>query len=123
MTAIASLFDATHNTLDDVILRVANWVLELLGTKDDFEAATDIKITTESITSFQDRVAKPFITMLKNNILSGKPFIAMLKINTSNLFVSQDVDSSFSIIDPKKVTAADSSGLISYEKDSVDRTY
>ena len=52
------------------ILPVANWVLELLDTKDDLEAATDIKITTESITSFQDQVAKPFIAMLKNIILS-----------------------------------------------------
>ena len=100
LTAIAPLVDATLNTLDDAILPAANWVLELLDTKDDLEVATDIKITTESITSFQDRVAKPFITMLKNNI--------------SSWFVSQDVVSSFSIFDLKKVPAADSSGLLSY---------
>ena len=80
--------------------------MELLDTKDDLEAATDIKISTESNTSFQDRVAKHFITMLKNDILSW--------------FVSQDVVSSFSIFDPKKVPAADSSGLLSYGEDSVD---
>ena len=106
LTAIAPLVDVTLKTLDDVILPAANWVLELLDTKDDLEAAPDIKITTESITSFQDRVAKPFNTMLKNNI--------------SSRFVSQDVVSSFSIFDPKKVPAADSSGLLSYGEDSVD---
>ena len=106
LTAIAPLVDATLNTLDDAILPAANWVLESLDTKDDLEAATDIKIITESITSFQDRVAKPFITMLKNNI--------------SSRFVSQDVVSSFSIFDLKKVPAADSSGLLFYGEDSVD---
>ena len=105
LTAIAPFVDATLNTLDDTILPAANWVLQLLDTKDDLEAATDIKITTESITSFQDQVAKPFITMLKNNI--------------SSRFVSQDVVSSFCIFDPKKVPAADSSGLLSYGEDSV----
>ena len=59
LTAIAPLVDATLNTLDDAILPAANWVLELLDTKDDLEVATDIKITTEGITSFQDRVANP----------------------------------------------------------------
>ena len=65
--SIAPLVDATLNTLDDAILSAANWVLELLDTKDDLEAAPDIKITTESITFFQDQVAKPFITMLKDS--------------------------------------------------------
>ena len=106
LTAFAFLVDTTLSTLDDAILPAANWVLELLDTKDDLEAATDIKITTESITSFQDRVAKPFISVLKNNI--------------SSWFVSKDVVSSFSIFDPKKVPAADSSRLLSYVEDSVD---
>ena len=34
LTAIAPLVDATLNTLDDAILPAANWVLELLNTKD-----------------------------------------------------------------------------------------
>ena len=106
LTAIAPLVDATLNTLDDAILPAANWVLELLDTKDDLDAAIDIKITRESITSFQYRVAKPFITMFKKNILC--------------LFVSQHVVSSFSIFDTKKVLAANSSGLLSYGKNSVD---
>ena len=70
LTTIAPLVDTTPNALDDAIMPVANWVLELFDTKDDLETAIDIKITTESITSFQDRVTKPFITMLKNNISS-----------------------------------------------------
>ena len=68
LTAIAPLVDAKLNTLDDAILPAANRILELLNTKGDLEAAIDIKITIESITSFPYRVAKPFITMLKNNM-------------------------------------------------------
>ena len=100
LTAIAPLVDATLDTLDDATLPTANWVLELLDAKDDLEAATDIKITTEIISSFQEQVAKPFMTMLK--------------VNISSRFVSQDVVSSFSIFDPKKVPAADSSDLLHY---------
>ena len=44
----------------------------------------------------------------------------MLKANISNRFVSQDIVSSFSIFDPKKVPAADSSDLLAYGEDSVD---
>ena len=106
LTAITPLVDATLNTLDDVTLPAANWVLELMDAKDEIEEATDIKITTEGITTFQERVAKPFVTMLKANI--------------SSRFVSQDIVSSFSIFDPKKVPAADSSDLLAYGEDSVD---
>ena len=106
LTVIARLVDATLNMLDDAILPAANWVLELLDAKDDLEAATDVKITTPIITSFQERVAKPFVMMLKANI--------------SSRFVSQDVVFSFSIFDPEKVPAADSSDLLHYGEDSVD---
>ena len=102
LTAITPLVDATLNTLD-VTLPAANWVLELMDAKDEIEEATDIKIATESITTFQERVAKPFVTMLKANI--------------SSRFVSQDIVSSFSIFDPP---AADSSDLLAYGEDSVD---
>ena len=44
----------------------------------------------------------------------------MLKNIISSRFVSQDVASSFSIFDSKKVQAADSIGLLSYGEDSVD---
>ena len=106
LTAIAPLVDATLDTLDDATLPTANWVLELLDAKDDLEAATDVKITTEIISSFQEQV--------------GKPFVTMLKVNISSRFVSQDVVSSFSIFDPKKVPAADTSDLLHYGEDSVD---
>ena len=70
LTTIAPLVDATLDTLDDATLPTANWVLVLLDAKDDLEAATDVKITTEIISSFQEQVAKPFVTILKVNILS-----------------------------------------------------
>ena len=70
LTAITPLADATLNTLDDVTLPVANWVLELMFTKYEIEEVANIEITTESITTFQEQVAKPFVTMLKANILS-----------------------------------------------------
>ena len=73
---------------------MANWVLDLKDSKDEIKEAADIKITTESIATFQERVAKPFVTMLKaNNYISRQ-------------FVSQDIVSSFSIFDPEKVPAA-----------------
>ena len=63
-------------------------------------------MTTASIGSFQEAVAKPFITKLKNNI--------------SSRFASQDVVSSFSIFDPKKVPGPDSLDLPSYGEGPVD---
>ena len=78
-----------------------------MDAKDEIEEITEIKTTTESIATFQERVAKPFVTTLKANI--------------TNRFVSQDIVSSFSILfDPKKVTAAESSDLLAYGGDSVD---
>ena len=53
LTTIAPLVDATFNALDDAIFPAANWVFELHNIKYVLEAATDIKITIKSITSFQ----------------------------------------------------------------------
>ena len=50
--------------------------------------ATGVKVTSANIASFQERVAKHFITDLKNNIVCQ--------------FTSQDVVSKFSIFDPEK---------------------
>ena len=50
------LVDATLNTLNNVTLPVANWVLELMDAKGEIEEATNIEITTESITTFQEQV-------------------------------------------------------------------
>ena len=71
---------------------------------DEIEEATNIEITTESTTTFQEQVAKHFATMLK--------------VNISSRFVSQDIVSSFSISDSQKVPAADSSDLFAYGEDS-----
>ena len=100
LTAISSLVDATLCTLNDALLPAANWVLELLDAKEEIEAAIGIHITSATIASFQDSVAKHFITDLKNNIASR--------------FASQDVVSSFSIFDPKKMPPLDSPDLSSY---------
>ena len=45
--------------------KMANWVLELLDDCEDFEKATGIKVTLPDITSFQDRVGKLFINLVK----------------------------------------------------------
>ena len=54
--------------LDDAKLPAANWVLELLDAKDTLEVAPGTTMTTANIGSFQEAMAKPFITKLKNNI-------------------------------------------------------
>ena len=102
LTSITPLVDSTLNTLDNVILPAAKWVSELMDAKDEIEEATNIEITTESITTFQEQVAK---LMLKANI------------HASSRFVSQNIVSSFSIFDPKKVPVADSSDLLAYGED------
>ena len=89
LTIISSLVDATLHTLDDAIQPGANWLLELEDVKDDMESTIGIKFTTEDVTNFQGRVAKPFFTLLNENI--------------QNRFSSQDVISSFSVFDPKKM--------------------
>ena len=52
MTAISPLVGATLNTLDNVTLLAANWVLKLMDAEDEIEVSS-IEITTESITTFQ----------------------------------------------------------------------
>ena len=59
----------------------------------------------EDISSFQERVAKPFVSDLKSNI--------------SSRFASQVVVLCFSIFDSKKVPSLDSSDLSSYGEDAV----
>ena len=104
-TAITPLVDAILNTLDDLTFPVANRVSEVMDAKDEIEKATNIKITIEGLTTFQEWVAKPFVTMLKANI--------------SSRFVSQDIVSSISIFDPKKVPATDSSDLLAFGEDAM----
>ena len=60
--------DATLNSLDDAILPTAKWVLQLHDARE--EAATGIEVTHLDICSFQERVGKPFIRFIKDNISS-----------------------------------------------------
>ena len=106
MSAIANLVDATLHVLDDAVLPQQFWILELLNAWEALEAVTDTTVTMEDISSFQERVAKPFVRDLKSNI--------------SSRFASQDVVSCFSIFDPKKVPNLDSSDLSSYGEDAVE---
>ena len=106
LTIVSSLVDATLHTLDDSMLAAANWVLELLDEMDDLMEATGIKITMDDISNFQERVGKPFVSDLKNNISSS--------------FTSQDIVSSMSIFDPSKLLNVDSPGFTSYGDSSID---
>ena len=75
---ILSLVNVTLHTLDDSVLPSTNWVLELLGECKHLEEAAGITITQAVITTFQEEVAKPFITHLKENISSR--FASLSKI-------------------------------------------
>ena len=102
MTAISGPVDSTLLTLDDALLPAANWVLVLLDARDELQ----VQVNSESITSFQENVAKPFVTDLKGNI--------------SRRFSSQDIVASFSIFDPSKLPQNDSPDLSSYGEEFLD---
>ena len=70
LSLISSLVDATLNSLDDAILPSANWVLQLQDAREELKAATGIEVTHLDICSFQERVAKLFIRLIKGNISS-----------------------------------------------------
>ena len=70
LSLISSLVAATLNSLDDAILPSANWVLQLQDARERLKAATGIEITHLDICSFQERVGKPFIRLIKDNISS-----------------------------------------------------
>ena len=73
-------------------------MLQLLDAQDELQAIAII--TSESITSFQDKVAKPIVNELKGNI--------------SSRFSSQDIVASFSIFDPLKLPQKDSPDMLLY---------
>ena len=60
------------NSLDDAILLLANRVLQLQDAREELKAATGIEQTfiiyasIYYICSFQERVGKPFIRLIKN---------------------------------------------------------
>ena len=85
---------ATLNSLDDAILPSANWVLQLQDAREELKAATGIEVTQLDICPFQEKVCKPFIRLIKDNISS--------RFRSA----SKDVLSAFSIFDPKKVPAS-----------------
>ena len=107
LSLISSLMDATLNSLDDAILPLANWVLHLQDAREELKAATGIEVTHLDICSFQERV--------------GKPFIRLIKDNTSSQFrfSSKAVLSAFSIFDPKKVPSLSTHELPLYGDSSI----
>lgn len=106
LTMIFSLVDVVLKTLDDAITPAANWVLELLDVKDDLQRISGEEITTDMIGSFQETVARPYISHLKENI--------------SSRFESHDIVSALAIFDPRKVPSADSLELPEYGKKSIE---
>ena len=70
LSLISSLVDATLNSFDDAILPSANLVLQLQDAREELKAATGIEVTHLDICSFQERVGKPFIRLIKDNISS-----------------------------------------------------
>ena len=90
LSVVSSVIEAAIQSIDDAVLPAANWMLELLEDCDDLQAATEVMLTQQDITSFQDDV--------------GKPLVALVKENIANYFASsKDIITSFSIFDPKKV--------------------
>ena len=83
--------DATLNSLDDSILPSADWVLQLQDAREELKAATGIEVTHLDTCSFQERVGKHFIRLIKDNISS--------RFRSS----PKDVLSGFNIFRPKKV--------------------
>ena len=104
---ISSLVDATLNSLDDAILPSANWVLQLQDAREELKAATGIEATHLDICSYQERVGKPFIILIEDNISS--------RFRSS----SEDVLSAFSIFDLKKVPSLSTHELPLYGDSSI----
>lgn len=67
---VSSLVDAVLWSLDDAITPAANWVLELLDSKDDLAQVTGETIDQDKFQDFQENVGTPFLTHLKENIPS-----------------------------------------------------
>ena len=101
LSLISSLVDATHNSLDDALLPSANWVLQLQDAREGIEVTPHLDIS-----SYQERVGKPFIRPIQDNISS--------QFRSS----SKDV-SAFSIFDPKKVPSLSTHELSLYGGSSI----
>ena len=90
-----------------VLLPSANWVLQLQDAREVLKAASDIEVTHLDICSFQERVGKPFIRLIKDNISS--------RFRSS----SKDALSAFSIFDLKKVPSLSTHKLPLYGDSSI----
>ena len=106
LSIIPSLVDSTLCALDDTVLPAANWVLELLDDAEYLMETAGIEISLAAITTFQETVAKPFISHLKGNI-------------SSRFASSSDVVTAMSIFDPKKMPNVDSPDLPQYGVESI----
>ena len=71
LSLISSLLDVTLNSLDDALLPLANWVLQLQDAREELKAATGIEVTHLDICSFQERVGKPSTRLIKYNNPAG----------------------------------------------------
>ena len=85
---------------------LANWVLQLQDAREELKAATGIEVTHLSICSFQERLGKSFIRLIKDIISSW-------------FRSSKDVLSAFSIFDPKKVPSLSTHELPLYGDSSI----
>ena len=86
---ISTLVEATLIELDETTLPSAHWVLELMDEKSSLEQDTGIAISSDDILSFQVKVAKPFLELLKCYISNHFSF-------------SGDKVRAMSIFDPQK---------------------
>ena len=94
------------NSLDDAKLPSANWVLQLQDEREGLKSATGIEVTHLDIRSFQERVGKSFIRVIKDNISS--------RFRSS----SKDV-SGCCFFDPKKVSSLSTHELPLYGDSSI----
>ena len=81
--------------------------LQLQDVREELKAAAVIEVTHLDICSFHERVGKPFIRLIKDNISS--------RFRSS----SKDVLSTFSIFDPKKVPSLSTHELPLYGDSSI----
>ena len=68
LSRISFLVYAVLVSLDDAITLAANWVLELLDSKNDLEQTTGETISADKICTFQEKVGTPFVVHRKENI-------------------------------------------------------
>ena len=108
LTIVSSLVDATLNSLDDTIYTAYSKLgVAATSGREELKAATGIEVAHLDICSLQERVGKPFISLIKDNISS--------QFRSS----SKDVFSSFSIFDPNKVPSLSTHELPLYGDSSI----